>query len=38
MLDGEKRNGIGIYYYKSGEVYAGEWLMNTLHGKGVYIF
>ena len=32
------REGVGIYYYKTGEVYAGQWTNNQLHGNGTYIF
>lgn len=37
-MSSEMRNGSGIYYYHTGETYAGQWRDNELNGRGVYIF
>ena len=32
-----KKNGQGIYYFKSGEKFIGEWLKDERNGEGVLI-
>jgi hypothetical protein len=32
------RQGKGIYFYKNGDIYIGEWFNDLFHGEGVYIF
>ena len=31
------KNGPGIYYFKTGEKFTGEWLKDQRHGEGVLI-
>ncbi|KRX05525.1 hypothetical protein PPERSA_12703 [Pseudocohnilembus persalinus] len=35
QMSKDQREGIGIYYYQSGEVYAGEWRGNLLYGYNI---
>ena len=37
LLEGKRANK-GIYYYKNGDIYFGDWKDDKFHGKGVYIF
>ena len=32
------RDGVGIFYYKSGHKYEGEWRQNTRHGRGKMVY
>jgi hypothetical protein len=34
----QQRDGRGIYYYKDGSRYEGEYLSGKKHGKGMYTF
>ena len=36
-MNGEK-HGKGVYYYKNGDKYIGDWLRNKKNGKGVLEF
>jgi hypothetical protein len=29
-------HGHGKYFYKNGDLYDGEWLKNTFHGRGTF--
>jgi peroxiredoxin len=35
--NGEK-NGVGTYYFASGDVFCGEWFQNHIQGKGTYYY
>ena len=37
-LNNELRSGKGIYYYATGDVYAGQWANDLFDGDGNYIF
>jgi len=32
------REGNGVYFFKNGDVYMGEWKGDNFNGKGSYIF
>ena len=34
ILEGDRREGVGIMTYESGRVYEGEWLNDKRHGMG----
>ena len=35
QMQGNDRHGWGIYYYPTGDIYAGEWEHSTFHGTGM---
>ena len=37
-LEGNIKQGKGIYYYTNGDIYFGDWLNDSYHGTGSYIF
>lgn len=34
FMNGGKRSGKGVYYYRSGDIYAGDWKDDKFHGDG----
>lgn len=38
MLQGMKKEGLGVYTYASGAKYEGEWRDNLKDGRGVYYY
>ncbi|MEO5331354.1 MAG: hypothetical protein H7839_04970 [Magnetococcus sp. YQC-5] len=37
-VQGDCQNGTGVYIYKNGDYYSGEWANDDKHGQGSYIF
>ena len=37
VREGQVRNGKGIYYYPSGDLYFGSWAEDEFSGAGVYM-
>ena len=33
--EGGERNGIGLYFWKTGEEYEGEWKNDQMNGRGI---
>ena len=36
QIQGNDRHGWGIYYYPTGDIYAGQWEHSTFHGTGTH--
>ena len=32
------KHGVGKYYYKTGELFIGDWVENKRHGYGKYFY
>ena len=37
-MNNNMREGKGIYYFKNGNRYEGDWKKNLQHGKGIFYF
>ena len=33
-----KRDGQGIFFYPSSDIYFGSWSQDSFHGQGIYVF